>query len=201
VARGADRRAELLATAAEVFASHGYAATTVREVADAAGILGGSLYYHFDSKESMADEILRTFLEDLWNAYDKVLEEGLGAAETLSAIVGASFACIERHRPAVVIYQNEAKHLAGGDRFAYLRDYQRRFEAMWRGVLDRGVRDGAFRADLDTSLIYRFIRDTVWTAAGWFQPGGRLPADEIAKQYLAMVLEGIQFRFGDSNAR
>ena len=63
---------------------------------------------------------------------------------------------------------------------------------MWREVLDRGVRDGAFRADLDTSLIYRFIRDTVWTAAGWFQPGGRLPADEIAKQYLAMVLEGIQ---------
>src|SRR3954462_9951148 len=101
------RRAELLAAAAEVFAERGYAATTVREVADAAGILGGSLYYHFDSKESMADEILRTFLGDLWNAYDEVIEARLSAAETLAAIVQASFACIERHRPAVVIYQNE----------------------------------------------------------------------------------------------
>ena len=52
------RRRELLETAAEVFAEQGYNATTVREIADAAGILAGSLYYHFDSKESMVDEIL-----------------------------------------------------------------------------------------------------------------------------------------------
>ncbi len=197
MAKGAGRRAELLATAAEVFASRGYAATTVREVADAAGILAGSLYYHFDSKESMADEILRTFLEDLWNAYDQVTAADLDAAGTLSELVRVSFAHIERHRPAVVIYQNESKHLAAGARFGYLRDYQGRFEAMWRQVLDRGVKDGTFRAELDTSLIYRFIRDTVWTAAGWFQPGGRLPADDIATQYLAMVLDGIR---GESDA-
>jgi len=49
------RRAELLAAAAEVFAERGYSGTTVREVAEAAGILGGSLYYHFDSLESMVE--------------------------------------------------------------------------------------------------------------------------------------------------
>jgi AcrR family transcriptional regulator len=188
----AGRRAELLATAAEVFASQGYSATTVRKVADAAGILGGSLYYHFDSKESMADEILSTFLDDMWAAYDRVLDAGLSARDTLAAIVVESFRSIDKHRPAVVLYQNESKHLATSERFHYLLDSQRRFEEMWLTLLDRGVKEGAFRADLDRSLVYRFIRDTVWVAATWYQRGGRLSADDIAKQYLAMFLEGIQ---------
>ncbi|WP_395109206.1 TetR/AcrR family transcriptional regulator [Actinomadura sp. SCN-SB] len=188
----AERRAGLLATAAEVFASQGYAATTIRQVADAAGILGGSLYYHFDSKEAMVDEILSTFLDEMWAAYDRVLESGLGARETLEAIVVESFRSIDRHRPAVVIYQNESRHLAASERFAYLRDSWRRFEELWTGLLERGVDEGVFRADLDLNLIYRFIRDTVWVAANWYRPGGRLSAEDIAKQYLAMVLEGIQ---------
>ncbi|MEV4676651.1 MULTISPECIES: TetR/AcrR family transcriptional regulator [Actinomadura] len=188
----AERRAELLATAAEVFASQGYSATTVRKVADAAGILGGSLYYHFDSKESMADEILRTFLDEMWAGYEQVLAADLNARDTLEAIVAQSFRSIDRHRPAVVLYQNESKHLATSERFHYLLDSQRRFEEMWLSLLDRGVKEGAFRADLDRTLVYRFIRDTVWVAANWYQHGGRLSADDIAKQYLAMFLEGIQ---------
>jgi AcrR family transcriptional regulator len=188
----AERRAELLATAAEVFASQGYSATTVRKVADAAGILGGSLYYHFDSKEAMADEILSTFLDEMWTAYERVLAAELSARDTIEAVVVESFRSIDRHRPAVVLYQNESKHLAAGERFRYLLDSQRRFEEMWLSLLDRGVEEGAFRADLDRTLIYRFIRDTVWVAANWYQHGGRLSADDIAKQYLAMVLEGIQ---------
>ena len=188
----AERRAELLATAAEVFASQGYSATTVRKVADAAGILGGSLYYHFDSKEAMADEILSTFLDEMWAGYDRVLDAGLSARDTLEAIVVESFRSIDRHRPAVVLYQNESKHLATSERFHYLLDSQRRFEEMWLSLLDRGVEEGAFRADLDRTLVYRFIRDTVWLAANWYQHGGRLSADDIAKQYLAMFLEGIQ---------
>ncbi|GAA1825666.1 MULTISPECIES: TetR/AcrR family transcriptional regulator [Actinomadura] len=188
----AERRAELLATAAEVFASQGYSATTVRKVADAAGILGGSLYYHFDSKESMADEILRTFLDEMWAGYERILAADLSARDTLEAIVAQSFRSIDRHRPAVVLYQNESKHLATSERFHYLLDSQRRFEEMWLSLLDRGVKEGAFRADLDRTLVYRFIRDTVWVAANWYQHGGRLSADDIAKQYLAMFLEGIQ---------
>ncbi|MFI0406479.1 TetR/AcrR family transcriptional regulator [Actinomadura sp. 3N508] len=188
----AGRRAELLATAAEVFASQGYSATTVRKVADAAGILGGSLYYHFDSKEAMADEILSTFLDEMWAGYDRVLASGLNARDTLEQIVVESFRTIDRHRPAVVLYQNESKHLATSERFRYLNDSRRRFEEMWLTLLRRGVEEGAFRADLDPDLVYRYIRDTVWVAANWYKPGGRLSADDIAKQYLAMFLEGIQ---------
>ncbi len=184
------RREELLATAAEVFARQGYDATTVREIADAAGILAGSLYYHFDSKESILDEILSGFLGELWTGYDAVLGAGLGPRATLEALVVESFREIDRHRDAVAIYQRE-RHLAGQPRFGYLADSMHRFEHIWQGTLERGVAEGEFRADLDLRLAYRFVRDTVWVAASWYRPGGRHDAAEIARQYLGLLLDGI----------
>ncbi|MFE2379251.1 TetR/AcrR family transcriptional regulator [Streptomyces sp. NPDC059398] len=185
------RRRELLATAAEVFAAQGYNATTVRKIADEAGILAGSLYYHFDSKESMLDEILSTFLDELWARYDSVLASGLGPRETIEALVTESFREIDRHRAAVAIYQKESKYLSLQPRFGYLADSQEKYEKAWLGTLERGVSEGAFRGDLDVRLTYRFVRDTVWVAASWYRPGGQHSPEEIARQYLAMVLEGI----------
>jgi AcrR family transcriptional regulator len=189
-----DRRAELLGTAAEVFAEQGYNATTVRKIADHAGMLAGSLYYHFDSKESMLEEILRTFLDELWDGYDAVLNAGLGPRETLQALVTESFREIDRHRAAVAIYQKESKQLVAQERFAFLAESQRRFEKAWLSTLERGVAERAFRADLDVRLTYRFVRDTVWVAASWYRPGGRHSPDDIARQYLSMVLDGIAVR-------
>ncbi|MFJ5706756.1 TetR/AcrR family transcriptional regulator [Streptomyces sp. NPDC093105] len=189
-----ERRRELLDTAAEVFAAQGYNATTVRKIADAAGMLAGSLYYHFDSKESMLDEILSTFLAELWEGYDAVLAAGLGPRETVEALVTESFREIDRHRAAVAIYQKESRHLTDLPRFAYLADSQRRFEKAWLGTLERGVADGVFRADLDIRLTYRFLRDTVWVAASWYRPGGHHGPEEIARQYLSMVLDGVAVR-------
>ncbi|MFF9404442.1 TetR/AcrR family transcriptional regulator [Streptomyces anandii] len=188
------RRGELLSTAAEVFAEHGYNATTVRRIADEAGMLAGSLYYHFDSKESMLEEILRTFLDELWHGYDAVLGAGLGPRETLEALVTESFREIDRHRAAVAIYQKESKQLAAQERFTFLAESQRRFEKAWLSTLRRGVTARVFRADLDVRLTYRFVRDTVWVAASWYRPGGQHSPEEIARQYLSMVLDGIAVR-------
>ncbi|MFD7460930.1 MULTISPECIES: TetR/AcrR family transcriptional regulator [unclassified Streptomyces] len=188
------RRRELLGIAAEVFAEQGYNATTVRRIADHAGMLAGSLYYHFDSKESMLEEILRGFLDELWSGYDAVLEAGLGPRETLEALVTESFREIDRHRAAVAIYQKENRQLAAQERFAFLAESQRRFEKAWLATLERGVAAEVFRADLDVRLTYRFVRDTVWVAASWYRPGGRHSPEEIARQYLSMVLDGIAVR-------
>ncbi|MZF88806.1 TetR/AcrR family transcriptional regulator [Streptomyces sp. SID5643] len=186
-----ERREELLAIAAQVFAAQGYNATTVRKIADAAGMLAGSLYYHFDSKESMLDEILSGFLDELWARYDAVLGAGLGPRETLEALVTESFREIDRHLDAVAIYQKESRHLGTRPHFAYLVESQQKFEKAWLGTLERGVAAKVFRADLDVRLTYRFVRDTVWVAASWYRPGGRHSPEEIARQYLSMVLEGI----------
>ncbi|MGC4935523.1 TetR/AcrR family transcriptional regulator [Gordonia sp. DT30] len=188
---GTSRRDELLTTAGRMFAEQGLRSTTVRDIADAAGILSGSLYHHFDSKESIVDEILRGFLDGLFTRYQQIAGAGLSAAQTLRQLVIASFESIDADHNAVAIYQDEAKRLAPQDRFAYIRERNTEFRSLWHAVLARGVADGEFRADLDVELVYRFLRDTVWVAVRWYRPGGSLSVEQIADQYLSVVLDGI----------
>jgi AcrR family transcriptional regulator len=65
------RRAEILAIATKLFAEKGFQATSIREIANAAGILSGSLYYHFDTKEDMLHEIIKDYASYLRAGYEK----------------------------------------------------------------------------------------------------------------------------------
>jgi len=187
----ATRRDELLAIAAGLFAEKGFKNTTVRDIADAAGILSGSLYHHFDSKESMVDEILRTFQEKLFGQYDEILAGDSDPLAKLEQAVLVSFEAIDEHRAEVAIFQNEAAYLLTFDRFSYLADRNRQSREVWLTLLQNGIDAGVLRKDLDLELTYRFIRDTVWVAVSWYRPGGRRTHTEIARQYLSILLEGI----------
>jgi AcrR family transcriptional regulator len=188
---GTARRDELLAIAGRLFAERGFRNTTVRDIADAAGILSGSLYHHFDSKESIVDELLDTFQQQLFDEYDAILASDRSPRSKLEAIVRASFAAIDEHHSEVAIFQNDAAYLSGFERFGYLVERNERFRRLWTGLLREGVAAGELRADLDVELVYRFLRDTVWVAVNWYRPGGALSADEVASQYLSILLEGI----------
>ncbi len=185
------RRAELLAIAAGLFAEKGFKNTTVRDIADASGILSGSLYHHFDSKESMVDEILSTFQEELFAAYDAVLASDVDARAKLDACVRLSFAAIDQHQHEVAIFQNDAGYLGGFERFGYLAERNAQSRDVWITLLTEGVAAGVLRPDLDIELTYRFIRDTVWVAVKWYRPEGRHSHTQIADQYLTILLDGI----------
>lgn len=185
------RRAELLEISARLFAEQGVRATTVRHIADAAGILSGSLYHHFSSKEAIVDEVLRGFLDGLFATYDDIVRNNDGPRDALERLVRASFQAIHDSRDQVAIYQDEVKHLQGISRFDYLEQRNREFRDMWIEVLEAGQASGVFRADLDPNLTYRFMRDTVWVAVRWYRPGGKISQDVIADQYLRIVLDGL----------
>jgi AcrR family transcriptional regulator len=186
------RRDELLKIAARLFAERGFRNTTVRDIADAAGILSGSLYHHFDSKESMVDEILQTFQEELFAGYDEILNSHRPVREKIEAAVRLSFEAIDTHHHEVAIFQNEADWLVGlGERFAYLTDRHAQSRQVWLTLLTEGVESGALKADIDLELAYRFIRDTVWVAVRWYRPDGELSAETVADQYLSILLDGI----------
>ncbi|MCW2762375.1 MAG: kstR2 3 [Marmoricola sp.] len=186
------RREQLLAIAARLFAERGFKNTTVRDIADAAGILSGSLYHHFDSKESIVDELLDSFQQELWSEYDAIEASDRTPREKLDAIVRASFEAIDRHHSEVAIFQTDAAYLATFDRFAYLEERNTRFRNLWTGLLTEGVASGELRSDLNVELVYRFLRDTVWVAVRWYRPGGDLTPEQVADQYLHILLEGIQ---------
>jgi AcrR family transcriptional regulator len=188
----ASRREELLAIAARLFAVKGFRNTTVRDIADAAGILSGSLYHHFDSKESMVDEILSTFQEELFGQYDAIVAASdLDPLVKLEQAVLVSFEAIDKHHDEVAIFQNDAAYLLTFDRFAYLGERNQQSREVWLTLLRNGIDAGVLRDDLDLELTYRFIRDTVWVAVSWYRPGGRRTHAEIAKQYLSILLDGI----------
>jgi TetR/AcrR family transcriptional regulator, cholesterol catabolism regulator len=185
------RRDELLELAATMFAERGLRATTVRDIADSAGILSGSLYHHFSSKEQMVDELLRGFLDWLFSRYQEIVATEPNPLERLKGLFMASFEAIEDRHAQVVIYQDEAKRLSGHVRFSYVEERNREQRKMWVDVLNQGIEEGYFRPDLDVDLVYRFIRDTTWVSVRWYQPGGPLTAEQVGRQYLAIVLGGI----------
>jgi len=185
------RREELLELAAAMFAERGLRATTVRDIADSAGILSGSLYHHFSSKEEMVDEVLRGFLDWLFQRYEQIVATEPNPLERLKGLFMASFEAIEDRHAQVVIYQDEAKRLASQERFSYVEERNREQRKMWLALLNQGVEEGYFRPDIDVDLVYRFIRDTTWVSVRWYQPGGPLTAEEVGRQYLSIVLGGI----------
>src|SRR4051812_19104459 len=189
-----ERRTELLAIAATLFAERGYAATTVRDIADRAGILSGSLYHHFDSKESMIDAILTRFIEGTLARYEAVLARDEGPREAFEALVRTSFEGMDEDRAAILIYQNEADFLSLQPHFAYLRDADREFERIWTGVLETGVERGVFSERIDPELAYRLVRDAVWLAPRWHRSGAGPKPERIAEQYLAVLVDGVARR-------
>ncbi|MDA2889658.1 TetR family transcriptional regulator KstR2 [Mycolicibacterium sp. BiH015] len=185
------RRDELLQLAATMFADRGLRATTVRDIADSAGILSGSLYHHFKSKEQMVEEVLKDFLDWVFTRYRETVESTADPLERVKGLFMVSFEAIEHRHAQVVIYQDEAKRLKPLTQFGFLEDRNREQRKMWIEVLKQGVAEGKFRPDLDVDLVYRFIRDTTWVSVRWYQPGGPLTAEQVGRQYLAIVLGGI----------
>ena len=109
--------------AGELFAQKGFRATTVREIADAAGILSGSLYHHFDSKESIADEILSSFINDVLTDYRTAVSSAGSPRDVLEQIVRSTSRTTSARRfPA-----------GGGGRVAELEEPARLLP--WRAVL------------------------------------------------------------------
>jgi TetR/AcrR family transcriptional regulator, cholesterol catabolism regulator len=185
------RRDELLLLAATMFAERGLRATTVRDIADSAGILSGSLYHHFKSKEQMVEEVLRDFLDWLFGRYQEIVDTQPNPLERLKGLFMSSFEAIEHRHAQVVIYQDEAKRLSSLPQFAFVETRNKDQRKMWLDLLNQGIEEGYFRPDIDVDLVYRFIRDTTWVSVRWYQPGGPLTAEEVGRQYLSIVLGGI----------
>jgi AcrR family transcriptional regulator len=187
--RHSERRADLVRIAAELFAERGYRATTVRHIGDAAGVLSGSLYHHFDSKETILDELLSSYLDELLETYRRIA--GAEPAAALRGLVTEAFRSLGEHRAAITVLQNERNYLRTLPRFGYLTKAEEEVRRIWITVLRDGIDTGAFRGDLDPAVTYRFLRDSVWVAVRWFRQDGELSQDELANHYLKLIFDGI----------
>jgi TetR/AcrR family transcriptional regulator, cholesterol catabolism regulator len=188
-----ERRAHLVVLAGELFAQKGYRATTVREIADAAGILSGSLYHHFDSKESIADEILSSFINEVLADYRGAVASARDPRAAIEQIVRSTSLTLSRHRAALAMLQNDWSYFAAQPRFASLPRALREIERIWVTQLEAGMESGLFRADLDAKLTYRLLRDILWIPEQWRRTRG-YGTDQVVDGFLRILFDGIANR-------
>ena len=188
-----ERRAHLVVLAGELFAQKGYRATTVREIADAAGILSGSLYHHFDSKESIGDEILSSFINEVLADYRGAVASAGSPRAVIEQIVRSTSRTLARHRAALAMLQNDWSYFAALPRFAYLPRALREIERIWVTQLEAGKESGLFRADLDAGLTYRLLRDVLWIPEQWRRSRG-YSTDQVVDAFLGILFDGIAHR-------
>ena len=186
-----DRRDLILERAADLFAKQGVSATTVREIAEAVGILSGSLYHHFASKDEIVDAIVASFMTDLVNRYDAVLATEPDPAARLRGLVLASIATSADHPHATEIYQNDARYLQAADGPTVVRQSARAVRNAWIKVLEEGAATGVFRDDVPVKVIYPLLRDGLWLTARWFVPTRTYGYDSLAEDYVKVFVQGI----------
>ena len=189
-----DRRSDILASAAELFARKGVGATTVREIADAVGMLSGSLYHHFESKDAIVAEILAGYLRAIQDRYAAVLASGKGPADSLHDLVVTSLQVASEQPQATTIYQNERPYLRERPRFADVLAGAADIQRTWLLVIEKGVAEGTFRADIAPRVFYRLIRDAVWLSVRWHHPAGEHPTSQLADDITAVFLDGFSAR-------
>jgi len=186
-----DRRELIVATAAEMFARKGIKAITVREIAAAGGVLSGSLYHYFKSKDEIVQEILVEFLEETRARYAEVLGRGDGVAETLRELVLASLRGASQRPYATAIYQNQLQCLI--DR-PESKEGSAEVRRVWLELIARGVAEGVFRDDISPRVFCRLVRDAVWMSWRDQHSDKRYSIEQLADAITSVFLDGFVAR-------
>lgn len=184
---GDERWQEILETSARMFASHGYAATSLQMIADDLGLLKGSLYYYINSKEDLLYEVIKdVYVPGVANF--QLLASGTGDAATRlrNAVEGHVVYLIE-NLASTTVYLHEYDRLSA-QRRAELgeRDYVK----LVRDLIIEGQEEGAFRDDLDPHLAAMSVLGSTNWIYRWYQPGSRGPRD-IGRELAVLVVQGM----------
>ena len=160
-------RQRILEAAREVFARQGLAAE-VREIAEHAGVGIGTLYRHFEGREGL----LAALLMETKQALLQRLQTPVQTEDPQSALRAMLRAAAEVCEQFGALTESL---LAG--RFSHLHGGHAEFTALLTDLLQRGIRQGAFRADLDVTVAITTL-ESIFTS-------GVLPSLARRRSYLA----------------
>ena len=177
------RRRAIEDVASELFRAHGYAGTSVRDIARALEIQGASVYAHVASKEDV-----------LWSIVDRAASRFEAAADAAQAraearrpgdpieaiveLVRAHVGVVTADVEEASVFVSEWRAL-GANRRAAILERRDAYEGRFRRTIESGIAVGAF-ALTDPALAATVLLTALNGVAGWYDPAGRLPPDRIA---------------------
>ncbi len=177
------RKQHLLQAAARVFDAHGYKAATLRQIADEAGILAGSVYHHVESKEALYLEVHRTGYLRMQAAVARVLDGHDDPWMRLELACRAHLAEMLEGDPIARVTGQGLMEPRDGPVHVALGPLRSDYEAMWAGLVEAlPLPDGLDRRVLRLNLIGALN----WTRT-WYRADGALRPVELAAQLVGMM--------------
>ena len=170
---------------------NGFASASVQDLADALGLLKGSVYYYIDSKE----DLLYRLMEEIHDGIDELLREvqedtELTAAEALKLYVKKTIAFSARNLKKITIYYHEIDQLSPAHRREILRRRQDHEDYVTE-LIRQQQEHGDVAADLDASLLSKFVFGSIVWMYRWYKPGRGLSVEQIADTCARFVHGGI----------
>jgi AcrR family transcriptional regulator len=190
------RRDEIVALARKLFAEQGYVSTSMRDIAEASGLLPGSLYTHFASKAKLVSEIVSSFYAELLTVQKQAMNGPGTGADRLRIMFRETYAICEAHPEELTILHYDWKSLSALDETTEVRTLGVRTLDMWRKVVKAGIADGTLTSAISPELATRLITSAIHGALDPVRyrdlPASRKP--NVARQLEDVLLGGLLAR-------
>jgi AcrR family transcriptional regulator len=181
----------MVRAAARLFSERGYHGTSMQHLADALGLLRGSLYAHIGSKEELLFDVVDEGAERFLERGRRAASAPESASERLTFFLVAHVETAIEHLDASTVFLNEWRYLSD-ERRAVIRQKRDTYEAIVRSILSEGISRGEFRSDVDVSLAARLVLSAGNWVYAWYRPGGELSARVVGERYAELLLRGLK---------
>jgi len=184
-------RERILLEASRLFRNHGYAATTLREVADAAGIKAGSIYYHFESKEQILGEVLDKGILAVATAVRERVEalpkDATARKKVAAAIEGHLWGLLHHgdFTSANIRIYGQIPPAAKNRH----RKVRREYADYWDALLDEAMQRGELRRDIGATIARLFVIGALNWTVEWYNPQ-KGSFDDFVEQITTIVFDG-----------
>jgi AcrR family transcriptional regulator len=179
----------IVRTAADVFARLGYDSTSLELIAAEAGLAKTTIYYHFDSKETLYAAVQVPAIDAATDTVRRVLDEEPDILAALRRIVELAATS------AIGTTTNKHVNLSdiadvGPAVRRLIRDAQRRYEHAVADAIRRGQEAGRVRAG-DANVLALLVIGCTSRISRWYRPDGRLSPEEVTTLAVGLLLEGL----------
>jgi AcrR family transcriptional regulator len=173
--------------ALRLFAQHGYAAVSMRQIAREVGVQAGALYNYIPDKQSLLFDLMHSHMDDLLCAYPDATNAD---PETRLKDFVAFHIGFHHDRPdAVFIAYMELRNLSP-ENFTVIEAQRRAYESLLEDILQAGVGAGQFDVP-DVKTATRALIAMLTGVTTWFRAGGPLSLAEVEAQYWHMVRKAV----------
>jgi AcrR family transcriptional regulator len=183
------RRQQIEDAASTLFREHGYSATSVRDIAHALDMQGGSLYAHVASKEDLLWAIVARAADRFDVEVRPIARSDRTAARKLRKMIRGHVAVVTSAQKDATVFLHEWRFLsqARRDEIAKRRDD---YEALFRRAIADGVASGEF-GRVDPALTAMVILSALNGIATWYRPEGNLTPSAIADRHADLFLRSL----------